>query len=204
MNLLCEPYLVQLARWPRTGRYVLAQYDEESVVVYQAYRPAIGHFAVNHGYFGGEFSLSRMSWVKPGFLWMMYRSGWATKPGQEVVLAIRLKRFAFDNMLAQAVHSTCAEETDRMVDVWRQQVTNTSVLMQWDPDHDPSGAGVERRALQLGLRGSVLACYARDWIIEIEDISQFVAQQYKFVTRRDYEQLITPRETVYSVPAQIP
>ena len=42
-----------------------------------------------HGYFGGDhFSLNRMSWVKPNFLWMMYRSGWGQKEGQVVVLAV--------------------------------------------------------------------------------------------------------------------
>ncbi len=87
-----EPYLVQIRRWPKTGRHILAQFDDESVIVYQAYRPAIGHFAAKNGFFGGEFSLSRMSWIKPNFLWMMYRCGWASKEGQEVVLAVRLKR----------------------------------------------------------------------------------------------------------------
>lgn len=75
MNLITETYSTQLARWPRKGQQILAQYDDSSVVVYQAYRPSIGHFAAQNGYFGGEFSLTRMSWIKPGFLWMMYRSG---------------------------------------------------------------------------------------------------------------------------------
>lgn len=94
MPLITELYQEQQAYWPQAGRHILAQYDEESVVVYQAYRPAIGHFAAQHSYFGGEFSLERMSWIKPNFLWMMYRSGWGTKPGQEVTLAVRLKREA--------------------------------------------------------------------------------------------------------------
>ena len=65
---------------------IRADFDRETIVVYQAYRPQIGHFAVKHGYFGGEFKLTRMSWIKPNFLWMMYRCGWAQKPGQEVVM----------------------------------------------------------------------------------------------------------------------
>ena len=69
MHLNTEPYHTQCAQWPRTGRHILAQFDEASIVVYKAYRPAIGHFAAQHGYFGGEFSFSRMSWIKPGFLW---------------------------------------------------------------------------------------------------------------------------------------
>lgn len=100
MKLLTEPYLNQASNWPKTGRHILAQFDEDTVVVYQAYRPAIGLFAAEHGYFGGEFSLNRMSWIKPNFLWMMYRSGWGTKPEQEVTLAVSLRRSAFDQILA--------------------------------------------------------------------------------------------------------
>lgn len=68
MNLISESYFAQLARWPREGRHILAQYDDDSVIVYQAYRPAIGHYVARHGYLGGEFSFSRMSWIKPNFL----------------------------------------------------------------------------------------------------------------------------------------
>jgi len=199
MNILTDPYLTQLARWPRTGRHILCQYDDTSVIVYQAYRPSIGHFAAQHGYFGGEFSLSRMSWIKPGFLWMMHRSGWASKAGQEVVLAIRLKRAAFADILAQSVHATYVKEVYGTTDVWKQCVENSSVRLQWDPDHDPSGEKVERRAIQLGLRGSSLAHYAHDWILDIEDISDFAHEQYQSVKTHDYTQLITPCETVYPV-----
>ncbi|HEY9391471.1 MAG TPA: DUF4291 family protein [Mycobacteriales bacterium] len=45
-----------------------------TVVVYQAYRPEIAEHGVRYQRFDGPFSLDRMRWVKPGFLWMMYRS----------------------------------------------------------------------------------------------------------------------------------
>src|SRR6516162_6459828 len=137
MNLLTEPYLVQTARLPKTGRHIFAQFDEESVIVYQAYRPAIGHFAAQHGYFGGEFSLNRMSWVKSNFLWMMYRCGWASKEGQEVVLAMRLKRSAFDEILRRSVHSTFVREVYETEAAWKEAVARSYVRLQWDPDHDP-------------------------------------------------------------------
>ncbi|WP_293157538.1 MULTISPECIES: DUF4291 domain-containing protein [unclassified Microcoleus] len=173
MKLLTEPYLNQASKWPKTGRHILAQFDENTVVVYQAYRPAIGHFAAERGYFGGEFSLNRMSWIKPNFLWMMYRSEWGTKPGQEVILAIWLKRSAFDEILASAVHSNFVSEVYGSEKQWKQAVKNSLVRLQWDPDHHPSGAKLERRAIQLGLRGSCLASYALEWIVNIEDISEF-------------------------------
>ncbi len=177
MNLITEPYLAQNARWPKSGGHILAQFDAESVVVYQAYNPAIGHFAARHGYFGGAFSLDRMSWIKPNFLWMMYRSGWGTKENQEVTLAVRLRRDAFDEILRRAVHSTFAPEVYEGQDQWKKAVAGSDVRLQWDPDHGPSGNPVERRAIQLGLRGDILARYAREWLIGIEDISEFVAEQ---------------------------
>ena len=96
MSLALTPYQAQRARWPTQGRHILAQYDDDSVVVYQAYRPSIGRHAVDHQQFGGEWSFDRMSWIKPNFLWMMYRSNWATHPNQEHILAIRLARDGFE------------------------------------------------------------------------------------------------------------
>jgi hypothetical protein len=110
MKLHTELYQNQLKRWPASGRHILSHFDDATIVVYQAYRPGIGLYAVRNQHFGGEFSFSRMSWIKPNFLWMMYRSGWGTKEGQEVTLASRLCRPGFDEILAQAVHSSFIPE----------------------------------------------------------------------------------------------
>ena len=59
-RLITELYARQAARWPAAGRHILAQFDDDSVVVYQAYRPAIGRYAATHGRFGGDFSFERM------------------------------------------------------------------------------------------------------------------------------------------------
>ena len=193
-----ESYSAQSARWPSAGQHILAHYDDESVVVYQAYRPEIGHFAAERGFFGGpHFSLSRMSWVKPNFLWMMYRSGWGTKEGQEVVLAVTIERAAFDRILASAVHSSFAGEVYGDREAWQRAVKRSEVRLQWDPDHDPGGARLERRAIQLGLRGQTLARYAREWIVAIDDVSELVAEQRERIGDRDA--LRTPVERVYPV-----
>lgn len=199
MNLITEPYLDQVARWPKEGKHILAQFDDTSVVVYQAYCPTIGHFATKNGYFGGEFSLHRMSWIKPNFLWMMYRSGWGTKEGQETILAVWLKRSAFDILLEQAVHSTYMTGVYSSEAAWRDALALSEIRLQWDPDHDPSGAKVKRRAIQLGLRGGVLTRYAYEWIIDLEDITKFVRQQHFYAQSHAYDQLVIPKETVYAV-----
>lgn len=199
MKLITEPYMEQVRRWPQAGRHILAQFDADTVVVYQAYRPAIGRFAAEHGRFGGEFSLDRMSWIKPNFLWMMYRSGWGTKEHQEVTLAVWLNRSAFDAVLREAVHSTFIPEIYGDHGTWKKALGTSSVRLQWDPDHDPSGNPVERRAIQLGLRGDILARYANDWPVHIEDISAFVQQQREFVGGEERERLTVPQEMVFPV-----
>jgi hypothetical protein len=199
MALRIASYLEQAPLWPNAGRHVLAQFDSESVVVYQAYRPAIGRFAVEHGYFGGDFSLSRMSWIKPNFLWMMYRCGWGTKSDQEVVLAVRIKRSGFDEILRRAVPSSFDSRQFASEQEWKTAVADSSVRLQWDPDHDPTGAPVERRAIQLGLRGPALRLYAREWILSIDDVSPFVSEQRANAARSRWPQLRMPEERVYPV-----
>ena len=190
-------YTEQKVRLPKIGRHIIAQFDDEGVVVYQAYSPAIGKFATTHGYFGGEFSFSRMSWIKPNFLWMMYRSGWGQKESQEVVLAVKIQREGFDKILAAAVCSGYESDLYPTEKDWKHALHHSDVRLQWDPDHSPTGGKLTRKAIQLGLRGDILAAYAREWIISIEDISAFVSEQRQNLG--DFNKLVVPRETIYPV-----
>ena len=201
MKLALESYIEQVKLWPTDGRHILAQFDESSVVVYQAYNSAIGQFAARSGFFGGEFGFGRMSWIKPNFLWMMYRSGWGTKENQEVTLAVRLEREAFDTILGGAVASSFGAVPGVFTTEaeWKAAVASSDVRLQWDPDHHPAGNPLERRAIQLGLQCETLQRYGREWILGIEDVSDFVSEQRAHVEARAYERLVTPRERVYPV-----
>ncbi len=197
-SLRLESFQAQSALWPASGRHVLAQYDDDTVVVYQAYRPSIGNFAAAHSHFGGGgFSLGRMSWIKPNFLWMMYRCGWASKEGQEVVLAVWLARDAFDHILSLAVPSSFWDHRYADRAAWQADVARSDVRLQWDPDHDPHGHPVTRRAVQLGLRGAILARYAKEWIRRIEDITPFVREQHAHLLKDGVAALELPSERVY-------
>lgn len=193
--LITTSYTEQMLRLPKIGRHIIAQFDDEGVVVYQAYRPAIGRFAAQNGYFGGEFSLNRMSWIKPNFLWMMYRSDWGQKEDQEVVLAVKIKRAAFDTILAAAVCSGYDSDLYPTEKDWKHALKCSDVRLQWDPDHSPTGGKLARKAIQLGLRGDMLAAYAREWIISLEDISAFVREQRQNLS--DFDKLLVPSETIY-------
>ena len=194
------PYLEQRRTWPAHGRHILAQYDDDTVVVYQAYAPAIADWAVQNQRFGGPWSFSRMSWIKPNFLWMMYRCGWATKPKQERVLAVRITRVGFDTILSRAVESSYRPELhgpDR--DAWSRAGKRADVRMQWDPDHAPNGAKEERRAIQLGLRGGTLRAFAEEWVVAIEDVTERVHTEDARRRSEGLTALTTPRERIYPV-----
>jgi len=196
-TLATAPYAEQVKRWPQTGQHILAQFDDDTIIVYQAYRPEIGKFAVEKGYFGGDFKFSRMSWIKPNFLWMMYRCDWGQSEGQEVVLGVRLKRRFFDSLLAQAVASSFDPTAFGSRDEWATAVATSDVRRQWDPDHSPTGEKCERRAIQLGLRGTALEAYGKREILQIIDMSAFVAEQRANVGSWRNGTLVTPTEDVY-------
>ncbi len=49
-----ELYVTQLQRWPSSGRHIIGQFDDNSIIVYQAYKPSIADYAVQHNKFGGQ------------------------------------------------------------------------------------------------------------------------------------------------------
>ena len=198
MRIATEPYIHQAATWPREGRHILAHYDAETVVVYQAYRPSIARYVLAHGAFGGEaFSYARMSWIKPNFLWMMYRSGWGAKEGQETTLGLRLSRRFFEHILAEAVVSSLGQSGYATEDEWKAALARSEVRLQWDPDHGPKGNPLPRRAIQLGLRGSVLEAFGRHELLEVIDLTAFVAEQRAALATGGPSQLRTPAERAY-------
>ena len=186
-----ECYSTQLKQWPQFGKHILAQYNDNRVIVYQAFNPVIANYAVANQRFGGpEYKMDRMTWIKPNFLWMMYRSGWASKKNQERILAIHLTREGFEEILRKAY----TVNREREENVERAAV---NVRLQWDPDHDPMGQSVARRAIQLGLKHNVKERFINEFTVKIEDITSFVHEQHKFVESGELEKLLTPTERVY-------
>ncbi|HEX8327543.1 MAG TPA: DUF4291 domain-containing protein [Hymenobacter sp.] len=198
MRISTEKYLLSLSHLPSEGQHIIAHQAEGLVVVYQAYKPAIADFAVKHQCLGGTaFSYDRMSWIKPNFLWMMYRCGWATKENQERVLAFWLDKTAFEDILSQAAFSTFSAGNYESEEVWKRELATKQVRLQWDPDHNPYGAKITRRAIQLGLKGDMLENFGKSQIRLIEDVTDFVQQQKQHVDAKGIEHLLVPQERVY-------
>lgn len=154
-------------------RQVRATFDARTITLYQAFCPGIADAAVAAQRFVAPFSLERMTWVKPSFLWMMERCGWATKPNQERVLAVQLPRERFDALLAQAVPTTF-EPGFGDVDAWRAALVRSAVRVQWDPERGLRGEKLAHRALQLGIGRPLAAEYATAWVSRITDVTPLV------------------------------
>jgi len=152
-------------------RLVRAAYTAETVTVYQAYSPLIAAPAVRAGRFVPPFSRGRMTWIKPSFGWMMHRSGWAAKPGQERVLAIEISRVGFEWALAHSCLSHYTPGRHDSYEAWAAAKADSPVRVQWDPDRSLTGDRLERRAIQVGLSGEAVQRYCDEWIRAITDIT---------------------------------
>lgn len=197
-------YLEQNENIPKNGQIILGQQTDEFIVVYQAYNKQIAEYATSNQKLGGNhFSYNRMSWIKPNFLWMMYRCGWAEKENQENVIAIWIKKSDFETILDNAVYSSFQENIYQSREQWQSELEQKEVRLQWDPDHDPFGNKQERRAIQLGLKGSILKTFGEEMIQKIENITDFVKTQKQFVSKNEIENLIVPTEKPYITTNQI-
>ncbi|MEV4482954.1 DUF4291 domain-containing protein [Micromonospora coxensis] len=152
-------------------RQIRARFTDSTVTVYQAYRPEIAEAALAAGRFVPPFRRGRMTWVKPSFLWMMYRCAWATAPGQERVLAVELTREGFEWALARACPSSW--QRDRHADraAWSRELKASDVRVQWDPERSLRLTPLPYRSLQLGLAGDAADRYVDEWLVGLTDVT---------------------------------
>jgi hypothetical protein len=113
-----------------------------------------------------------MTWIKPSFLWMMYRSGWATAPGQEHVLAIELHREGFHAALGQTAASSYSPRLHASRDQWKRELRRSCVRFQWDPERDLYLQPLAWRSLQIGLSGEAVDRYVEEWTVGITDVTK--------------------------------
>ena len=150
---------------------IRADYDEQGVIVYQAYSMDIAIPAVKAQTFVPPFKAQRMTWIKPSFLWMMYRSGWARKENQECVLRIRIHHDGFHWALRNSCISHFDETSGMTMEQWQAELLSKPVRIQWDPEKDIHLNNLSHRSIQVGLKGEAVLRYIKEWILSIEDIS---------------------------------
>lgn len=151
-------------------RQIRAVYDDTTIRVYQAYSDEIAEPALARGTFVPPFKRERMTWIKPSFLWMMYRAGWGLKDvGQARILAIDISREGF----RWALEHSCPSHPDPGMDAstWAQVKANSPVRIQWDPERDLHHAALDHRSIQIGLGPAAVALYVDEWIQKITDVT---------------------------------
>ncbi|MCW3059569.1 MAG: hypothetical protein JWQ02_1390 [Capsulimonas sp.] len=180
---------------------IRADYDRDTIVVYQAYSKAIASAALEAGTFVEPFSFGRMTWIKPSFLWMMERSNWGLKSGQENVLAIRIKRFNWEEALSQAVLTHSERGVYRDADDWRRQFDSALVHVQWDPERTLRGEAMGYKSIQVGISRHVIERYVREWIVEISDLTPLVRKTHRLIYdgQASKAKLLLPKERPYPV-----
>jgi hypothetical protein len=184
---------------------IRADYDRGTVVIYQAYSPAIVDAALAAGRFVPPFSFHRMTWVKPSFLWLMHRSNWGQKSGQERVLAVRMKRTGWEKALSLAVLTSFEPGVFASPDVWAGQFAAARVHLQWDPERSLRGAGLPYYSIQVGLGREVIREYVEEWVVAIEDYTARVRKMYDLLHsgNGDKARRHLPPERVYPVGGEL-
>ncbi|RKH67884.1 DUF4291 domain-containing protein [Corallococcus llansteffanensis] len=187
------------------AREVRADFDSASIVVYQAYPDAIADVAVAQQKFGPPFSLGRMTWIKPSFLWLMERSNWGRKSGQERTLAVRIKRTGWEEALASAVLTSYEPRVHGSKDAWRQAFDAAPVIVQWDPERTLRGAGLPHDSIQVGLSRAIIQRFVEEWTVSITDLTPLVRKLRKHLDdgRADQATRLLPKEAVYPVPPEL-
>jgi len=167
---------------------IRADFDRDTIVVYQAYNRQIAGPALANQRFAAPFSFNRMTWIKPSFLWLMERSGWGQKSGQECTLAVRITRRGWETALSQAV-------------LTEHEVEGADVLVQWDPERSLRGEKLGHRAIQVGLSRSVIRQYVDEWTVSITDLDALVRKlrDLRKAGNRDAAKRLLPPERVYPV-----
>lgn len=180
-------------------RQIRASFDVRTIRVYQAYRDEIADTALSNGSFTSPpFSLTRMTWIKPSFLWMMYRAGWGFKDaGQKRILAIDITREGFEWALGHGCSSH--RDPNMSYEEWRHFKKQHPVRIQWDPERDLFLRPLPHRSLQVGLEGEALKRYVGNWIVAIEDKTSLAHEMRGLVDAGKLEEAkkLLPVEKVY-------
>ncbi|MGW0663384.1 DUF4291 domain-containing protein [Streptodolium elevatio] len=180
------------AQTRHTPYEIRADFDAHSIVVYQAYSAAIAGPALDAQRFVPPFSFGRMTWIKPSFRWLMHRSNWGRKSGQERILAVRITRDGWEKALGRAVLTTSEPDA----------VARAEVHVQWDPERSLRGAPLNHYSIQVGVGRALVREFAEQWVVGITDLTPTAHRIADLVRsgRADRAKALLPVEKVYPVP----
>lgn len=163
-------------------RQVRAQFTDATVRVYQVVPRDFGDAALDAGTFVPPFPMGQMMWLKPSFLSQVFRWQLASRTAPHMLLAIDVKRAAFEWMLATSCAATHEPDLFPFRDAWARRMAQTSVRLQWDQDKTVLAKPLPCRSVSLGLSGETLEHYIEDWIVGLtssEGLAQWISSAMK-------------------------
>ena len=187
-------------------RQIRAVFTDKTIRVYQAYSMIIADPAIKAGTFvSPPFKMERMTWIKPSFLWMMYRAGWGKKTGQENILAIDITREGFEWILRNSSLSHFESKIYTSNEEWLRIKQKAPVRIQWDPERDIWLKKRDYRSIQIGLSGEAVKRYVNDWIVNIEEMTPLCNEIQAALKDKKTDQAMNmlPDERPYPVPASV-
>ncbi|HAS44620.1 MAG TPA: DUF4291 domain-containing protein [Microscillaceae bacterium] len=184
---------------------IRADYNRETITVYQAYGKNIALPAIKNQKFESPFSFKRMTWIKPSYLWLMERSNWGQKSNQEYILGIKISRTHWEWALSlgilthpdQAIYASGWE--------WEQLFEKARVHIQWDPERNINGGKTQVRSIQVGIGRQLIEEYNEAWITEIVDLTPLTKKIYALRKQGKYKEAkrLLPPEKIYPLPLEI-
>ncbi|KAK0662040.1 hypothetical protein QBC41DRAFT_285439 [Cercophora samala] len=197
---------------PPTTPYkqIRALHSPQTITLYQAYNPAIASAAVAAQSLSASplFKTTRMTWIKPSWAWMLYRSGYALKdPNQSRILALTMSHEDFLWLLSQGVetsHRTPQQEKDG--NGGRKKKKLGGVRIQWDPERDVKLDKLGHRSIQIGIPGGEVCERWVGMVKRIEDVTDKAREIKRVIDERPdvtvqelNEMGLVPEERVFEV-----
>ncbi|KAJ4378136.1 hypothetical protein N0V83_000969 [Neocucurbitaria cava] len=189
-------------------RQIRAHQTPSTITLYQAYNIAIATAAVTHQRLDAspKFSTTRMTWIKPSWAWMLYRSGYSYKDrGQERILALSIRKETFIDLLRKSVLASSSHGgeksssqpslSDSSGKVEQEQEGDRDqgeraahVRVQWDPERTVRLERLAYRSIQIGVPGALLQQFM-EGIVEIEDVTERARALKKMLDEEPQDEL---------------
>lgn len=190
----------------RKFKEIRAVQTENTIRIYQAYSDEIADSALTHGNFiSPPFKKERMTWIKPSFLWMMYRAGWGKKDNnQKRILAIDISKEGFEWALAHSLLSRDASKYQNK-DEWLRVKKATPVRIQWDPERDLFLEPLDYRSIQIGLSNEAVELYINNWIESITEVTELASEIHDLIENNQIDEAkkLLPKEEPYTPSKEV-
>ncbi|MGH1339191.1 MAG: DUF4291 family protein [Aureispira sp.] len=184
---------------------IRALFTEQNIAVYAAFSDSIATVALQNQQLLPPFVYTRMTWIKPSFLWLMYRSDWGNRSGMTRILRIWITRQAWEKALQEAILTTPDYPIYPNKKVWRKKLEQTGIRVQWDPERAIDNKKLNFKSIQVGITGKYSEVYAKKWITKIEEVTPLAhsIQNLMFQKKLTAARALLPKELLYPTPASI-